>query len=54
MDVLQSLPDVADRARLRVGLDCKSAPIAAKILTGEQVGNGAWRAAPCPDVGVAL
>ncbi len=54
MDVLQSVPDVADRARLRVGLDCKSAPIAAKILTGDHVGKGAWRADPCPDAGVAL
>lgn len=54
MDVLEPLPGATDHARLRVGLDCKSAAIAAKILTGEHIGSHAWRAAPCPDVGVAL
>ena len=38
-DLLQELPGVTDSCRLRVGLDCKSAPIAAKILTGEHLGN---------------
>lgn len=52
MDILQPLPDVVDRARLRVGLDCKSPSIAAKILTGEHVGTRAWQAAPSPDVEV--
>lgn len=50
-DLLQELPSVTDRRRLRVGLDCKSAPIAAKILTGEHLGNDAWEekpvSAPC-------
>jgi hypothetical protein len=54
MDVLESLPGVTDHARLRVGLDCKSAPIAAKVLTGDNVGNRAWQAAPFPTVGGAL
>ena len=54
MDVLEQLPGATDHARLRVGLDCKSAAIAAKILAGEHIGSHAWRAAPCPDVGVAL
>jgi hypothetical protein len=54
MDVLEPLPGAGDHARLRVGLDCKSAAIAAKILTGEHIGSRAWRAAPCPDVGVAV
>jgi hypothetical protein len=45
-DLLQELPGVTDRCRLRVGLDCKSAPIAAKIVTGEHLDNRAWAAAP--------
>ena len=51
LELLQELPGVTDRRRLRVGLDCKSAPIAAKILTGEHLGNDAWEempvSAPC-------
>jgi hypothetical protein len=54
MDVLEPLPGVTDHARLHVGLNCKSAAIAAKILTGDHVGNRAWQAAPYPNVGVAL
>ena len=50
-DIFEQLPGVTDRRRLRVGLDCKSAPIAAKILTGEHLGNDAWEempvSAPC-------
>jgi hypothetical protein len=52
MDILEELPGVTDRARLRVGLDCKSPAIAAKILTGEHVGTRAWQAVPSPDTGV--
>jgi hypothetical protein len=52
MEILQPLPGVVDRARLRVGLDCKSPSIAAKILTGEHVGTRAWQAAPSPGGGV--
>ncbi len=52
-DLLQELPGVTDSCRLRVGLDCKSAPIAAKILTGEHLGNRAWAAAPLPAAGEA-
>jgi hypothetical protein len=54
MNILRSLPGVTDRARLSVGLDCRSAAIAAKILTGEHVGTRAWQAAPDPDVGAIL
>ena len=50
-NLLQELPGVKDRSELLVGLDCKSAPIAAKILTGEHLGNAAWEekpvSAPC-------
>ena len=50
-DIFEELPGVTGRARLRVALDCKSAPIAAKILTGEHLGNDAWEempvSAPC-------
>jgi hypothetical protein len=44
LDVLDRLPGVAERARLRVGLECKSAAIAAKIISGEHLGTGAWQA----------
>jgi hypothetical protein len=44
MDVLEPLPGVTDYARLRVGLNCRSAAIAAKILTGEHIGTRAWQA----------
>jgi hypothetical protein len=53
MNILRSLPNVTDRARLSVALDCRSAAIAAKILTGEHVGSRAWQAAPDPDIEVA-
>jgi hypothetical protein len=49
MGILDPLPDFVDRAKLRVGLDCKSPSIAAKILTGEHIGTRAWQAAPSPD-----
>ena len=45
-DIFEQLPGVTDRRRLRVGLDCKSAPIAAKVLTGEHLGNAAWEEKP--------
>ena len=41
MNILQSLPGFTDRARLSVGLSCKSAAIAAKIVTGEHIGTRA-------------
>jgi hypothetical protein len=53
LDLLEDLPGVAHHRRLRVGLDCKSAPIAAKIITGEHLGNSAWTAAPLPAPGEA-
>ena len=46
--LLQVLPGVTDSCRLRVGLDCRSAPIAAKIISGEHVDNNAWEEAPAP------
>jgi hypothetical protein len=46
MDILTPLPGIADRARLSVGLDCRSSAIAAKILSGEHIGTGAWQAIP--------
>lgn len=52
-DLLQELPGVSDSCRLRVGLDCKTAPIAAKIITGEHLDNRAWAAAPLPAPGEA-
>jgi hypothetical protein len=48
LDIFEELPGITGRARLRVGLDCKSAPIAAKIISGEHVDNDAWQKAPCP------
>jgi hypothetical protein len=52
-DLLQELPGVTDHCQLRVGLDCKTAPIAAKIVTGEHLDNRAWAAAPLPASGKA-
>jgi hypothetical protein len=54
MGILEPLPDATDRARLRVGLNCKSAAIAAKVISGEHLGTRAWQAISCPDVGVTL
>jgi hypothetical protein len=46
MDVLEPIPGVPSRARLRVGLDCKSPAMAGKILSGEHLGNKVWQAQP--------
>ena len=46
LDILQPLPGLTGRARLRVGLDCKSAAIAGKILSGRHIGNSSWEAVP--------
>ena len=51
--LLQELPGVTDRCRLRVGLDCKTAPIAAEIVTGEHLDNRAWALVPLPAPGEA-
>jgi hypothetical protein len=51
--VLEKLPGVTGRARLRVALDCRSASIAATLITGEHLGNSAWTAAPLPAPGEA-
>lgn len=50
LNILQPLPGVADRAQLPVGLDCKSAAIAAKILSGEHIGTRFWQEIPPPPV----
>ena len=54
LDILDRLPGVAERARLRVGLDCKSAAIAAKVISGEHLGNRAWQAVRNKGNGVTL
>jgi hypothetical protein len=46
LDILQPLPGVTGHAQLRVGLDCKSAAIAGKILSGKHIGNRSWEAVP--------
>ena len=51
LDILQPLPGVTDRARLPVGLDVKSPAIAAKILSGEHIGNRYWEEIPSSQVG---
>lgn len=51
LDVLQPVHDVPGRARLPVGLDCRSKAIAGKILSGDHIGNKAWRRRPDLDVG---
>jgi hypothetical protein len=51
LDILQPLPSITGRARLPVGLDCKSPAIAAKILSGEHIGNRFWQEIPSSPVG---
>ena len=51
LDILPPLPGVTDRARLPVGLDVKSPAIAAKILSGEHIGNRYWEEIPSSQVG---
>lgn len=48
INILEELPGVTGRLRLRVGLDCRSAPIAAKLITGEHLHNSAWETLPAP------
>jgi hypothetical protein len=43
LDIFETIPGFKGRARLTVGLDCKSPPIAATIVTGEHLKNDAWR-----------
>lgn len=47
-DISEQLPGVTGRARLRVALDCKSAPMAATLITGEHLDNDAWQEASLP------
>ncbi len=47
-DIFEQLPGVAGRARLRVALDYKRAPIAATLITGEHLNNDAWQEGPAP------
>ena len=53
LDIFEKLPGVTDRSRLRVGLDCKRAPVAATLISGEHLDNRAWAAAPLPAPGKA-
>ncbi len=51
--VLAAIKGVKDRKRLLAWLDCGSAAIAAKLLTGWQVNSAVWKKAPrCPLVHV--
>jgi hypothetical protein len=53
LDIFEKLPGVTDRSRLRVGLDCKSAPVAATLICGEHSDNSAWATMPLPAPGEA-
>jgi hypothetical protein len=46
--VLEDIPGVTDRARLRVALAFDSAAVAAKILVGKHVGSKVWVPAAAP------
>ena len=48
LDIFEELPGVTDRLRLRVALDCKTAPVAASLITGEHLDNSAWETGPLP------
>jgi hypothetical protein len=52
MDILEPIPGVRGRARLLVGLDCKSPAMAGKILSGAHIGNKVWQAQPDLHIGV--
>jgi hypothetical protein len=41
---LEPIAGIEHLKRLRVGLKCKSSPIAAKILSGKHLGLSAWLA----------
>jgi hypothetical protein len=51
MGILEPIPGVPGRARLLVGLNCKSPAMAGKILSGEHIGNKVWQAQPDPHIG---
>jgi hypothetical protein len=51
MDILEPVPGVPGRARLLVGLDCKSPAMAGKILSGAHIGNKVWQAQPDLHIG---
>lgn len=51
MGILDPMPGISDRARLTVGLDCKSRAIASKILSGKQIGTSAWQTIPSLELG---
>jgi hypothetical protein len=51
LDILQPMPGFPGRARLPVGLDCKSPAIAGKILSGEHIGNRFWQEIPSSPMG---
>jgi hypothetical protein len=44
MDILEPVPGIPGRARLLVGLDCRSPAMAGKILSGAHTGNRVWQA----------
>jgi hypothetical protein len=46
MNILEPLPGIPGRARLLVGLDCRSPAIAGKIVSGAHIGNKVWQAEP--------
>lgn len=46
MGILEPAPGVPGRARLLVGLDCKSPAVAGKIISGEHIGNKVWQSQP--------
>jgi hypothetical protein len=51
MDILEPVPGIPGRARLRVGLDCKSRATAGKILSGAPIGSKAWQEQPDLHIG---
>jgi hypothetical protein len=46
--LLEDIPGVSNRARLRKALAFDSAAVAAKILVGKHVGNNVWESAAAP------
>jgi hypothetical protein len=54
MDILEPVPGSPGRARLLVGLVCRSPAMAGKILSGTHIGNKVWHPQPSFDVGAQL
>ena len=47
-EIFEDLPGVTDRVKLLFGLDCKTAHVAATVITGYHLRTEAWKEVPVP------